>query len=61
MYPCAHTDDNSSDFNVSESTIKLLCDHQNENIILNPMATMEDMDPHKQRRTILGNARLPLL
>ena len=41
-------DNDESDIKVSRATINILCDHDNLNIILDPMADMEDMGTHKQ-------------
>ena len=46
---------------MSDATINKFPNRQNVNIILTPMAAMEDMEPHKWLCTMFDNARLSLL
>ena len=56
MYIFYNSDNDNIDVEVSCSTINLLCNRNNVNIILDPMAAIEKMGTQKQRRTMFRNA-----
>ena len=61
LFQLENSVDDKSNIEVFQSTIDLLYDRKNVNIVLNPMAAMEDMGTYKQHRIIFGNAQLPFL